>query len=401
VYSDEEEVPVSELDSRFDPTDIRFDSYMRTAPSLFSALADGQVMDVYYLDRAVGRAELRRRLRRGLGAAGVDYEIVGSRSDFMIVPLVIATVSAFAVGASLGDKRWEAFLLFVSSVSPVLFFGWHALPTWFLWAVYVLAFMRPGKRASYLGLIILALLPVLASDPITPRTAVTWLGAGLGLLLSLRAVDVLRFGKRRDHSLFRPVPLRRPPRVPVPDSVSAPLVFLLCALTFSIPQYERRSDDLQVPSPVPVDEGSRIDLASLHRIGLNGSSALTGTAELVAHLAYQKGLAYGQDFDVPQPGEELILSEYRDREGLIVRVPRVVTTYDEDWLASSLDALVYPGVHTILLSEGTPVRVVNDQRPFVYSRGPRRPAVWGLVLLLFAGILAPRFIVNKRRALFA
>jgi hypothetical protein len=94
---------------------------------------------------------------------------------------------------------------------------------------------------------------------------------------------------------------------------------------------------------------------SLHALSVYASpNGIPNLADYLTHRAYQESLMFGRPYELPAPGERILISEYRvsPRNARILKTFRVVKQFKESWLYATLDAASPGSVARLLADQG-------------------------------------------------
>jgi hypothetical protein len=88
--------------------------------------------------------------------------------------------------------------------------------------------------------------------------------------------------------------------------------------------------------------------------GYSSGDGIPNLADFLTHQAYQESLIFARPYTFPQPGERLLISEYRiDRSNSrIYKTFRVVKQFKESWLYATLEASPPGSVARLLADQG-------------------------------------------------
>jgi hypothetical protein len=208
-----------------------------------------------------------------------------------------------------------------------------------------------------------------------PEATLTVLVALVGLSMVTVAVAIFGTHPRAatDHDLFLPISLFTGAVGVSPGLVAAwrrPAVLLVFAtvLLFAPPLVDRvaHPGDVLVPRQGPTVSG-QISYESVSVLHDAVSDDLVDISDYLAHRAYQQTLAYGREYRLPEYGETVTLTRFRETEsGSYVGYSEDVVVFDEAWLAESLSSPPY-GISSLLVSLGQTAGVVASLERGLYS----------------------------------
>ena len=377
TFSSTERVALGDLDERLSEADPRLDPYMRRVAAYFRPQPNTEIV---YLRHDGGPIAARRDITRALPEdlnwalpewAGMEFvvTIVGAVLLVGMAALWAGRNAPYLIGAGL---PWVAFSMIAGPMAAAA-----TGPALLGWAFFLECLLPVAKdKLSYgFGAGIAGCLPAIGGGLLGLGTSVA-IAVFAGLSPALYAVTAILgvvgtavvFGADvakaafREHRTFLPVPMtnNRPPSL-----LRGTVVAGIIAACFTVPSVANAVGPVgeqQVPAPV-AGAGGGFTLEGLLRIGEpRAPGALPNIADYVAHVAYQEGLAYGREYALPAPGEELRLPRFRYEGSRVIRYDETVVRYTDEWLNGVLDR-VTSGVEALLMAQDGPVRVVL--RPMV------------------------------------
>ncbi len=418
AFSEIEELPIADLETRLDPLDPRMDGWLAGAGGYFQAPNAGPLAVAAYVPATRGRIETVLRLGRSFREAGVtrdDWRLVDLDPLATLAAPAAALVFALVVAWWLGRRSGRGLLLAAAGVLiwlPGLLNGGPAdlcvcCVSLYLWLPSALEGARdidgrrslcpPGRTGMRIGVLLAAAAAVIAVDDAAVYRSFRMAASTLGLALLAefaRSFPRMRPPARRPGHRFAPVPIlppRRPSFVPLAAALGAGL---LVAAPSCLSQLR-----LALPRPVslaPAASRKGIEDASRAR----GAQSLPGLAEAVSHAVSLQTAAFGTaaagvggtgGVGAPLPPQEgrVLLLEYVEGSAptSLVEAPRTVVRFEPGWL----DRFAAAG------RAGTVERLLIDQRGAVEVRTrPLRatlvralPAALVWLLLLGAPLAGP------------
>jgi hypothetical protein len=421
-FSGVERIPLGRIDERLAPMDPRRDPFIEELPGIFTAGRNGEYR-VYYLpaEKRLGST------RRAVASAVPDVEgwmLAESASTARLVLLaafaaiVVAMVAASKrtrIAAAAGALPW---LGTVATAGAGTFIAASAV--YAFWVMFADAGRRylehrlqygeweSGRRELQYNLLVLGGVWALAlgffPDPgLDALVPILISSAGLAAWTALTVAVSAERRRRQDHRLFVPVYMRSVSpalQTAVRYAHITPWVALIIIGAPYLAGLAPGSNVPTVPRPAPLTGFAEVDFASLQALDEASDSGLINIADYVAHIAYQEGFVYGASYGLPEPGDALYLSQFREENGTAVRDRREVLRYDEPWLESRLSAArsAADGVGALLLNGNQPSGVVRSSEAGVYSPGthPTRYSLQALLAFSPFLILSIRVFLSGR-----
>ena len=397
--------PVADLLRRLDPSDPRFDPYMKGAAALFHAGHDHLI----YLKARAGL--LATELELGSALSGMPWRLADSSPGAQGGGVALLVLGALLASTAQGNRRrlfaaravgavpWiplaatgEA-LLVVSSL--LLYTGWalfvdrglSALDEWVSYRRFDAKGLSQGVGATLAG--ILAVFELGMGKPGLVVAAGAAFAADLAVAAVLYAARI-GFLRRQVHRLFVPVAVARR-RLPANgERLSILALASLFLLVQAVPLLGGiGAGGVRLPSPVPlagVNGWSERALARLWRE--DGNGALPDAASYVAHRAYQASLSYGRPYAFPSPDEKVALASFK-REGERIReAPVLVEQLGPAWYSRVMaegDGL------TPLFTEQVRPTATRLARPVDrLGLGARSWLLWPLTCFVFVPLIVLR-----------
>jgi hypothetical protein len=248
----------------------------------------------------------------------------------------------------------------LDALEQYLFYGWKEA-----------GLGRLKGRYAYLGVALLA--AFLLRSPFDRAgmellRSVSPLLAGFALAGPYMLVPFYR-SWRSGHHVFTPLAIaERYPAVPIRKVLAVPAVVLLL-LSPLFGRLSRPFASGSVPVPREIDGALRFDWPSLGMLwNERGSDDLPNIADYVAHMVYQTGFSFGQQYGLPGDDHGLTLSAYSvDKiNGRISRDTKTIARLDSAWLDALLSRPKAGSLERMFLDQGTPVRVVTIPLEFFH-----------------------------------
>ncbi len=372
-------VPFSEVSTRFDPLDPRFDAWMAGGGRFFHTASRSAEWQVLYVPATSTLPSFWLEAARRLGIPWHGEWRIPELDPLEKLP-ALGALAAFTglLGLSLRNGRRTGIVFALAGgalcAALVTAGGRAALAACLIvlvaWSrpLRLLVDRRPGRPLRsielrrplvlYVAASTAAALLLVLSRPPGSASLVGFLGVSVGLLLLLASLTMLRGSTgRQGRSVFEPVPIVRPsadrhPRLPAAP-LAASVLLVLCALAPLA-----RRELLPVPSFVPgAREYSWKSLAAL--VGFRGPSSLPDLADLVTHEAYQETIAFGRAWKLPVSGERVYAREFITSRatGTIAERLRTVKVFDQAWLESVRTRAVAGSLESMLFAQRRPVVV--------------------------------------------
>jgi hypothetical protein len=268
--------------------------------------------------------------------------------------------------------------------------------------------------------------PAAAVQLFVRPAAVVFLAAGLGVLINLPGPSTgvllaaaggaaaagflyctfLLQDSRVLHQPFRALPILR--RLRPKRSGPAPAVTLHLILAFivlgSYPLL-RLGAAVSEANPATVRMQSigfdELSWRSLQALSVYSSpNGIPNLADYLTHRAYQESLIFGRPYELPEPGERILISSYKvdPRSGRINKTARVVKQFKESWLYETLEAAPQGSVARLFADQGFPGTL--EIAPAAQPVGRYGVSVLVIILYLLQ-FLVPRHINLTASALYA
>lgn len=378
VFDGFEMQPADRLTDRLDLVDPRFDPFMRSIPSFFTAVVEsGADRSLRYLATHLPPASLLLRLmatspQTALSVLDFDVRLR------LLFAISAASIAAIALVSGIATGRFALGLGLAGAIVPwvvaILNAGGAAVIAAAAVIPAIVWFRHTTYTRAAVGGVTIAMIMTTAGGLIGDAlVAMSVAGATFGSIASM-ALSRGRFGRLHVTPMLR--------RRLIAATLSGLLVILAAAVVSA------RSSLPGVAVPAPDVRATPLTLNGLARLGLSdlNDSGLPTAADYVTHVAFQEGLPYGMSYRLPAEGEHLTLSTFHFDSDThrVHRSERIVITYDKRWLQQVVtDAR---GVGRLLLNGGTGV-AAHRQRVVELEHGRWR--VRQMVLLaVVSGALA-------------
>lgn len=424
-------VSIEDLDTVVLVGDPRRDEWLSSVSLLFQS-GDGR--DLIYLP-AVRSIRFYEKLLDGIGLGSV--EIADRSPTGGVSSVLLYLVSASGITLFIRKDRFSRSLLMTASLLwlPYVFFAPYAVLPFVL-----LVFTAGGldhrgnllRQAGGICSFFLALLPLILGFSFPGSIAVSIIPAVAALLVSVlmpasnhptavvgeksrpvtsnmktrpaRRKLVLR---KREHELFEPVSLtdsmnrhvrrnetQNPSRTGKISFMPLGALFLV-VLVFSLLSIFSsgfRQDSGEGPVVPAIGEAVTDfeSISGLHRLEeQHDAVSLPDSAQMLASRAYQESFLYGGSFRLPVPGEETILADYIESDGVLEQVDRIITTYDRAWYSNAIAEMSRSRIGSLLVSSGGPagVTLVNSGSAFSGLMSFPVPIFYLIASLILAFIL--------------
>ena len=362
-------LPVSEISSRFDELDPRYDDFMRRMSGYFTASRGGRNWHVFYIPASkhplVFLSSLRPALREAVNGEAKDIRLAEYN---VVMKLVYAAAFALFVLLVILLIRFKPLLLVLGSIPFIIvllngnvFILAACGILYYCWARLMLQIMPWLKQVLYTGYrdnqndiverqIIICSAGMLITT-ITVSVALKSILPGLLLFLSfltdlfvLLGVGLLYLVKksRFEHQPFFYQPLRR-----VKEKLEFTwskdmllvgiLVFFLLFPLFNLISPVRGMPAIPQPDPVPGLSGmSRDAIEKLHYYSGNG---LPNLYDYMCHAAYQDGYYYGGRYVYPGAGTGVMVTAYRHEGNALKQEQKPVVSFNDEWYRARLAGL--------------------------------------------------------------
>ena len=417
-------VPINRLSDRLDPLDPRYDPYMQDLGRLFS-LDDRMPREVVYLRSDRNLLSTYACLRGIFRGTGLDWRLIDFDpfSAGIRLLLLILYLSVLLPGASTGSIRsallltalpW-LFLVGISDFSVLLAF-FLLMPAWanLFESMYFHRYVRRSVGAAE------------AVEAFARPAAVLLAAAGLGVLLQVpgplagillawaggaaaTASLVCTFlfqDSLEAHRRFRALPILRRLRPRKSGLAPAMTVYLILALVvLSSYPLLRLGSVVSGTDPATIRMQSighdELSWRSLQALSLYSTpGGIPNLADYLTHRAYQESLIFGRPYELPEPGERILISYYTvdPRSGRINKTARVVKQFKESWLYATLDAAPQGSVARLFADQGFAgtLEIAPEAQPV------GRYAVSVLMIVLFLlQFLVPRYFNLTASVLYA
>ncbi len=383
-------VRVDHLDGRFDPLDPRLDPYMKRLIHFFK---DRGKWVRYYVPSRVPAFRFFIRLLLVFPGYGrnwrlVDFDIYGKTLSlllsviFLIILYFTKRQFQYRWVLLLGYAPWFFALVsgdFYDLISfYLLFSAWYLVieDSLDMAREYVFSdWLRPDLerllyRYLYLAgaFLLTTLLRMLSGQPgkelvrnLSPVIA-TFMLTGAYIL----SVQIHYF--THEHLIFSPIRIIGGSRGKTKEGCIVGMCLLVAVTPFLL-LVGGPTSKLSVPVPTSQAGSSSFSWGALELLwqskGRNPEQTrLPDIAEYVVHMAFQEGLPYGgpygKPYSFPTRGSVLTVSNFKEdrRNHRITKTSQVVATYDEDWLAKTLDHPEPGSLERMLLDQSKPVSIV-------------------------------------------
>jgi hypothetical protein len=371
-------VPIHRLSERLDPLDPRFDSYMQRLEKLFS-VDNGIRWEVAYLRSDRNLLSTYMRLRGIFRSTDLKWRLIDFDPPTAVIKLLllILYLAVLIPRASAGSIRLALLLAGVPWLILVVISDFSVLLAFF---VLMPAWANLFEHMHSLRYTHSSSGPAAAIEVLFRPAAALLIAGGLGILLNLpgpfAGVLLAMAGgavataflycffifqdSLQAHRPFRALPILgrlRPRRSAIAPAVtlhlllafivlsSYPLLHLGAAVSGADP------DTIRMRS-IGYDE---LSWSSLHALSDYASpGGLPNLADYLTHQAYQESLIFGRPYELPDPGERIMISEYRvsPHNARIQKTYRVVKQFKESWLHATLDAAAPGSVARLLADQG-------------------------------------------------
>ena len=371
-------VPIHRLSDRLDPLDPRFDPYMQRLEKLFS-VDNGIPWEVVYLRSDRNLLSTYIYLRGVFRGTGLEWRLVefDPFSAGLRLLLLILYLSVLLPRASAGSVRLALLLagvpwLLLAAISDfsVLLAFFLLMPAWanLFESMYLHRYLRSsvGTAAAVevlarpaAVLLVAEGLGILLNFP-GPFTGILLATAGGTAATAFLYCFFLLQDSRQAHRAFRALPILR--RLRPRRSGLAPAITLHLILAFivlvSYPLM-RLGSAVSGPDPAAIRMQSigsdELSWRSLQALSVYSSpSGIPNLADYLTHQAYQETLIFGRPYELPEPGERILISAYKvdPRNGRINKTARVVKQFKESWLYATLDAAPQGSVARLFADQG-------------------------------------------------
>ena len=391
-------VRVDHLEGRFDPLDPRLDPYMKRLIHFFK---DGGEWMRFYVPSRTPAFRFFIRLLLAFPGYGrnwrlVDFDIYGKALSlllslaFLIILYFTKRQFQYRWVLLLGYVPWFFTLVsgdFYDLISfYLLFSAWYLVIEDSLDMVREYVFfgwLRPDRerlqyRYVFLGgaFLLTTVLRMLSGQPgkelvrnLSPLIA-TFMLTGAYIL----SVQIHYF--THEHLIFSPIRIIGGSRGNLREGCIVGMCLLVVVTPFLL-LIGGPTSKLSVPVPTTLAGSSSFSWRALELLWQSKSrnpepARLPDIAEYVVHMAFQEGLPYGgpygkpygkpygEAYSFPTRGHTLTVSNFQeDRQNhRIMKTSQVVVTYDEDWLAKTLDHPELGSVERMLLDQSKPLRIV-------------------------------------------
>jgi hypothetical protein len=364
-------------------------------------------------------------LRGIFRGTGLDWRLIefDPFSAGIRLLLLILYLSVLLPGASTGSIRLALLLTALPWLLLVGISGFSALLACFLlmpaWANLFESMYQHRYVRRSVG-------PAAAVEVFARPVVVVLLAAGLGVLLNLpgplTGVLVAAAGgaavtaslycafvlqdSRQLHQPFRALPILRrlrPRRSGLTPAITLHLILAFIVLS-SYPLL-RLGAVVSGPDPATIRMQSigydQVSWRSLQALSVYSSpNGIPNLADFLTHQAYQESLIFGRPYELPEPGERILISSYKvdSRSGRINKTARVVKQFKESWLYATLDAAPNGSVARLFEDQGFPGTV--EIAPAVQPVGRYGVSVLMIILFLLQ-FLVPRYFNLTASVLYA
>jgi hypothetical protein len=375
----------SELPGRLDPSDPRFDAYLRGIGRYFSASTDKAQWRVAYIPARRTSLATFRRLARLIGAPSrggwrlAEFDPV-EKAPILLAALAFGLLASLPAGASARKRRdglpglalccalcWLPFL--ASGGIAELAFVLALFPSWLglartLHPVSLAGLRRGGKTALalYGGLAatgMVALLLIAGFSWFRLFSAVSSTVCSVLVLGLQRPLAILRKGWIEKRA-FPSAPLIRRTGRPIRRRPAAALLLTVSPLLLALIPLAR-APLLPLASALPGVHGfswSSVRELEARRAADDGAR-LPDIADFLTHTAYQQTFMFGRPYALPTRDERVTVTEYMVNQstGVIVPRQRTLRTFDSVWLEGAARDPAPSSLERLLRDQGRPVIV--------------------------------------------
>ncbi|MBB6480237.1 hypothetical protein [Spirochaeta isovalerica] len=363
-------LPLSEVGTRFDKDDPRFDPYLRNVAGLFEGTVDDQSRELVYVEKeGLSPYALYFLLKKAYGGSSDQWLMGGFSPLKYILPISFYLLASMLLLFLNRDRRFAAAAGTAGWFPFVYLYGFSAVLT--ALAVHYLFSIR---QRPFLPLIIAGV----ASTLIGPETLIYLLLLILGVsgsLISLFDKRVnslkpdkpkgstrrLRFSKP-EHQLFEPVTImaEKSKHAAAPRSTTigsaALFLFITTAFLLSFDSYEPKAAIIPLPD---IHDGREWTLTSTETTF--GKGGITSAAEYLTHRAYQEGFLYRSTWEYPSSSNPLLYPLYETDGTVVSKTYEIIADYNEKWFVNQVSLLKNDNPASLLFSTEGPAVVEKKQ----------------------------------------
>ncbi|MCF7927637.1 MAG: hypothetical protein K9L68_00990 [Spirochaetales bacterium] len=386
-FNGTKEIPFTELGSRLESFDPRFDPYLRNLGSLFHVQIEKQDFRLYYLPHDRSISSLWVDLRRSLGPMKDSWRLPDSagflRWGKLIFLAALVAVFIFLSGKArfslvFASLPWFAAVFFLPAIPPGVYLGGYVLVALVVYSRqtrfeqflhYRLPLLSDNSDRRFAAVfLVAALLPALsfflrnAGPPLAAAYLIPIAGSIAGAVFPA----ALKLWRSRGwvHRRFVPVSIFSARRQK--QAVRFPLVMgIVLFVVLLHGGVQRLAGSFSQPFPQPVAFRSMVSPQGLQEMERfrkleteKGKNVfLPNLADYTAHRAYQEGFPYRIPFAVPEEGTVVHIPGYKTENGVTREMKIPVLAFTDSWFAGIMREVSEESIVHLLTAQDGLVRV--------------------------------------------
>jgi len=441
TYQGPKQIGYTQLDRLMEPSDPRYDRYLKSLKGYFRGNLDGKPAQVIYLGHVPDERSILEGTIQQLEDRGMDFFIPHLETGknylyqlFFLLNLCILSVMLPRRGRILllvgGATMFTGALslqlpLFIMLTAQLV--GWAVCIEWAGTAFtrhfnIGYSLMRQDLKKRIALYVLFA-----ASGSIVGISSGMYTGNGKIVLLCLN-ISAIHAGllylyynitrrrvRRQQHPLFFPIPmgLRKggmPVIVPKWGLIICTAVVIPAVFYWAVA--DRSVQDVTYPQPVQSGPAQDLEWDSISSFLKQKETALSLEAEInvennlpdisdyIMHRAYQDSYIYGREYSFPYPGETVSLKVYEKQNSGIREQDRIFMIFTDDWYTDIITDASKNGVSRLLYAQNQPVSTAH--RKIDTFRIPTHTFLGYVAIFLLGGPIVYSIIaVRKNKKGFA
>lgn len=400
TYRGEKKIDYSQLDRLMEPSDPRYDRYLKTLKGYFRGDLNGKPAQVFYLGHMQDERSVLNRTVQQLEERGVDYFIPHRETGkdkiyqlLFLLNLIVLSIMLprrgrilFIVGgaAMFSGALTIQLPLFIMMTAQLV--GWAVCIEWAGTAFtrhfnigYSLMRQDIKKRiALYVLFAAAGSMVGISSGMYTENGRMVLLCLNISAihagLLYLYYNITRRRVLRQQHTLFFPIPmgLRKggtPVIVPKWAVIICTAVVIPVVFYWSVA--DRSVQDVTYPQPVQAGTVADLEWDSINSFlkqketvpsdkeEIQMENSLPDISDYIIHRAYQDSFIYGREYRFPYPGETVSLKVYEKKNSGILEQDRIFMIFTDDWYTDIITDASTNGVSRLLYAQKRPVSTAH------------------------------------------
>ncbi len=408
-------LPLSEVSQHFSSLDPRIDPFIRSLPSMFSGIWNGEAAEILYIARDMPLRDLRKLLQESgierdvalLADAGPPTPVRDGILFLSALLVVLLLQSSYRILSFLVMIPWGIGLIVSGPEALYLvLFGVFAIPAMINLLMPLMVrrihdpqqSLEPSRRKELVilasGLVIaMAFYGFYVSFTDFFRFPFSASLAGFALLRGRIALGLSRSG-RMVHPLFVHVPLKPGKMRFKRYSLQTAAVAAAMLLAF-FPLSPDNSGKLQLPLSVSLDSVSDNPLDNLYALEqLELESGLPSLASYITHKFFQENYLYRPEFSLDAVKKGIFISTFIYEKNRINELDRPIWRFTSPWYTAIIDNDT-DRISTFFLQDGTPKGILT--RAVSFGKTPVYGVYPGFALLLTLMFIGLAHALEEKR----